>query len=68
VSQHPAIRLLLVFGATLAAAFISDALADLIANRSVYHSAHDAITALGAFAGFWFAYTGRLARLFRKVP
>jgi hypothetical protein len=22
---------------------------------------------LGALAGFWFAYTGRLARLFRKV-
>jgi hypothetical protein len=29
--------------------------------------APDALGILGAIAGFWFAYTGRLARLFRKV-
>jgi hypothetical protein len=30
-------------------------------------SAPEAFGWLGALVGFWFAYTGRLARLFRKV-
>jgi hypothetical protein len=30
-------------------------------------SAPGALAILSAIAGFWFAYTGRLARLFRKV-
>jgi len=69
MTKASVLRWLLIGGAALAAAVIANSLADLIITPgySTYDRAHNAITALGAFAGFWFAYTGRLARLFRKV-
>jgi len=67
MTKASVLRWLLIGGAALAAAAIADNLADLIVSKYEHEGAHNAIIALGAFAGFWFAYTGRLARLFRKV-
>lgn len=63
-------RWLAILAATLVAAIIANALAWGLLPAQPYTSGLDAIgacTVLGGLAGFWFAYTGRLARLFRRV-
>lgn len=54
--------------------FIAAGLAEMIIGSEAYDHYHpgidnavNALACLGAIAGFWLVYTGRLARLFRKV-
>src|SRR3954470_22221510 len=73
-----ATRILTITAATVAAGLLSLWLAQGLLGLLVTCSevmlrctspgdAHRALGVIGAGAGFWFAYTGRLARLFAKV-
>jgi hypothetical protein len=66
-------RIVSIAVVTLTAAILTHVMADSLwpyadeYRQQARDNAIGVITFLGAIAGFWFVYTGRLARLFRKV-
>ncbi len=57
-----------IVAATIIAGTLTDWLAELWFPSAIARNPPLlALTLIGAGVGFWFAYTGRLARLFRKV-